>query len=484
MFAAGCASAPKAASPSPQQASFRVKPPPVGPAPRLVLPQFESVRLDNGFRVLVGERHEPPLVHIELVFAAGSGSDPEGQAGLAALTYRWLLEGAGPYEAIALDKAFAALGATPAVQVEPDGARIGVTVLSEHSLAALALLAQVALNPRFAPAGFALRKTQQLADLAALESDPVFVAREHFASAAYGRNHPYGHVALGTQASIEGLGAQAGRDFYAKHVGPKATALIMTGDITLTGATALAQRYFGSWVAPAERPPAPPPVQADSASPIQRIDREGLSQTELLVGRPALPAGDEDEAGLQIASAAMGGMFSSRLNLDLREQHGYAYGAHAAFDPRQGPGPWLAYAAVRSNVTAPALAAMLDDLGKLPVRPFSRQEVEAARRGLINAMPGEFESAGDLGRALARIYLLEQPLDRYQRLSSALLSTQASRIDQVAVRIMHPSALTIVTVGDPQVLATQLAKITFDPPRAVSTLETIPLEPSRSIDAR
>jgi zinc protease len=157
-LASSCATRP-ALLPSPARETFRAAPPPVGGSPVLRLPRFEQATLGNGLTVLVCQRHNPALVDVRVAFAAGSGSEPLGDAGLAALTYGWLLQGAGEFDALGLDAAFAALGDTPSVRVDPDGAEIGVTVLSPYASAALALLAQVVLHPKLEDAGFARRQS-------------------------------------------------------------------------------------------------------------------------------------------------------------------------------------------------------------------------------------------------------------------------------------------------------------------------------------
>jgi zinc protease len=464
----GCAGreTPTAISRAPAR-DFRAGPPPVPPAPELALPRFLEARTRNGVRVLSSERHALPIVSLNLAFAAGSASDPDSQAGLAALAYGLLLEGAGDRDAAELAAAFALLGATPVLQVEPDGALLSVTVQTERLPEAVALLSQVALHPRFTEAGFERRKAQQLADLAAFESEPSYVAQRAFLSLAYGPTHPYGHTYLGTSESVARLSFQDAREFHMRRIGPETLAVIITGDVDPAHANALVEQHFGAWRTPARAPAAPvlPPQRRDG--PIVYVERSGLNQTTLLVGRPTIPAGHPQEAALDIASAIVGGLFSSRLNLNLRERHGYSYGVKARFSPRRGPGPWVAYTAVRADVTAAALNELMGELSALPVRPFSERETDEARRSLTAALPGEFETAGDLAAAAARIHWYAQPLDRYALWVAKLRQATAGDVEEAGILYMQPASLHVVAVGDPQVLQTQLARVQLNPPREV-----------------
>jgi zinc protease len=469
----GCLSSPQ---PRPRQVNapineaWRAQPPPVGPPPELVLPQFERATLPNGLTILVSERGDAqPVVTAELVFGAGSAADPAAGAGLASLTYALLQEGAGNYDALALDAAFASLGASPELSVDADGATLGVTVLREHAEAALTLLADLAQRPTLDREGFDRRKDQQLANIARRSSEPTFVGQQVFLARAFGSEHPYGHGTLGTRASVTRLQRADAQEFYAREVGPSTCALVFTGDVTLREAVAWATTPFGGWTSEAHRPEPPGFLEPASAQPIHAIEQSGLSQTRLLVGRPALPVGDPREAALQIATAAIGGMFSSRLNLNLRERNAYTYGAKAMLDIRRGPSPWTAYAAVRADATGAALNEVMSELAKLPSAELTQSEVDTARNGLIASLPGRFESSDDLASAAATIFSLETPLDRYTRLVASFREASTAHVNEVALQMLTAQTMTIVTVGDPAVLASQLPHVRLERPREIRT---------------
>ncbi|NMO20313.1 insulinase family protein, partial [Pyxidicoccus fallax] len=238
--------------------AFRATPPKPGNPPDLVLPTFERATLDNGLTVLVSTRKELPLVFAGVAFAAGSSQDPKGKEGLAELSYRMLLEGAGKRDTVALDNAFADLGVSPMVDTEPDGAQVGVRVLKSNLDPALALLADMVLRPTFDPKAFERRKKQQLADLARSLSSPYVLGQLVVLSAIFGDDHPYGHTSDGLPHTVQTLTLADAKGFYQRHAAPRAAALILTGDITLDEAVALAKKHLGTWKGNATPPPAPP----------------------------------------------------------------------------------------------------------------------------------------------------------------------------------------------------------------------------------
>ena len=461
-------------TPAANPESFRATAPKPGEPPDLVLPTFERATLDNGLTVLVSTRKELPLVFAGVAFAAGSAQDPKGKAGLAELSYRMLLEGAGKRDTVALDNAFGDLGVSPGMDVQPDGAQVGVGVLKSNVDPALALLADMVLRPTFNPQAFERRKKQQLADLARDLSSPIVVGQLATLNAIYGGDHPYGHMSDGLPHTVQALTLAEAKSFYQRHAGPRAAALILTGDITLDEAVALAKKHLGTWKGNA-KPPEPPPAPA--APPRQQVlvvPKPELAQTFILVGRPGIATTHQDKAALELATTVFGGFFGSRLNMNLREAKGYSYGAGAFLDPRLGVGPLLSYTAVRQDVTGPALSEVVKEMTGLQERPISEKELESAREGLIRAVPGGFETVEGLGSTAASIYFKRQPLDELKREVEGLRNASAAEVQRVAELYLAPGAMQIVLVGDPATIQEQvgplnLGKLTPVEPDAAPT---------------
>jgi zinc protease len=461
---AACATTPEPAprpepAPAPQledAEAFRAQPPAPGKPPELVLPTFEQAKLDNGLTVLVSTRRQLPLVFVGVAFAAGSSQDPADKAGVSDITYKMLLEGAGGKDTIALDNAFADLGVSPSVSVNPDGAVLGVRVLARNADPALALLADVVRRPTFAQKDFDRRKKQQLADLVRRMGSPFFLAQQAYLKAVFGEGHPYSHPVGGVPDTVEKLTLPEVKRFYQRHVGPRSAALVVTGDVTREQAVEWAKKYFGDWKGEALPPPVPPAPPAPPRELVRFVPKPGLQQTFVMVGRPGIAMGHPDEYSLELATTVFGGFFGSRLNMNLREAKGYTYGAGANVDARLGVGPLTAYSAVRADVTGPALTEFMRELSDLQVRPITSKELEAAREGLIRSFPGGFETVEGLGASAAALFFKRRPMDEFARTVEGLEKATPAEVQRVAEAYLNPTAMQIILVGDPDVIQKQV----------------------------
>lgn len=436
--------------------AFRNQPPKPGEPPELVLPKFEQAKLDNGLTVLVSTRKELPLVYVGMAFAAGGSQDPQGKWGLADISYKMMVEGAAGKDSQALDQAFQDLGVSPSVSVNPDGAFIGVRVLERNADAALGLLSDVVRKPNFAQKDFDRRKKLQLAELVRAMGSPGFLAQQAYLNAVFGPEHPYGHPVSGLPATVDTVTLKDVKGFYQKSVGPRAAALVMTGDVTLEQAVARAKKFFGDWKGSAALPPVPPAPAAPPRQQVVYVPKAGLDQTVVVLGRPGVAAGHPDEYPLELATTVFGGFFGSRLNMNLREDKGYSYGAGASADARLGVGPLTASSAVRADVTGPALTEFFHEMKGIRERPITEKELEAAREGLIRAIPGEFETVEGLGASAAQLFFLRRPMDEYARTVEGLEKATPAEVQRVAEAYLGPDAMQVVLVGDPEVIQKQV----------------------------
>lgn len=463
------ATAPKTAEPPADKEPWRAERPKPGDAPELVTPKFQKTTLKNGLTVYVVERHDLPLVSLAVATSAGTAQDPKGKAGLAELTYRTLLEGAGKRDAIALEQAFNDLGGEPFVLTRPDGAMVGTKVLTRNAGEALQLLADVVQRPQLEKEAFELKQREQLNALAAAAGSPGYLAQWAFANVLYGAEHPYGQVGSGTPESVSALKVNDVKSFWKKNAGPKASALVVTGDVTLDQAKQWAEKYFGKWKGSAGRPPVPPEVNAAAKRQIVLVPKAGLAQTVIAMGRPSIESGHPDEAALELASTVFGGFFGSRLNMNLREDKGYSYGAGAYVDARRGDGPLVASSSVRADVTGASVKEFLNELQGLKERPITEQELKAAKDGLVRSLPGTFDTVEDLSRSAAGLFWEDKELDHYQKLVDRLESATPAQVQAAAEKYFDPSTLSLVMVGDPdqvmlQVEPLQLGKVEVRPP--------------------
>jgi zinc protease len=464
--------------------AFRAHQPTPGKSPALVLPVFEQVKLDNGLTVIINARHELPLVFLGVAFANGSSQDPASQEGLADITYKMLLEGAGGKDTIALDNAFADLGESPSVAVNPDGALIGVRVLTRNADKALSLLSDVTRKPTFAQKDFERRKKQQLADLVRRLGNPWFLARYAYMQAAFGARHPYGHPVPGVPASVNKLTLPDVKRFYQKNVGPKATALVVVGDITREQAVEWAKKYFGDWKGEATLPQPPPAPPAPPRDTLRVVYKPGLEQTFIMVGRPGVAAGNPDQYALELATTVFGGFFGSRLNMNLREAKGYTYGAGANSDARLGVGPLNADSQVRANVTGPALTEFLHELTDIKTRPITSQELESAREGRIRSFPGVFETGAWVGANAASLFFKRLPMDEFSRQIAGLEKATPAEVQRVAEAYFNPAVMQIILVGDPDIIQNQVGTLNLGklvPVDVLGTSQSSPPPPGKAV---
>ncbi|RKH30737.1 M16 family metallopeptidase [Corallococcus sicarius] len=446
-------------TPAPDAEAFRATQPKPGAPPELVLPTFEKAQLDNGLTVIISTRKELPLVFVGIAFASGVSQEPPAKLGVADLSYRMLLEGAGKRDTVDLDNAFGDLGVSPALSVDPDGAFVGARVLTRNVDAAMDLLADVVLRPTFDAKAFERRKKQQLGELVRRMGDPNFLAQQAYYQAVFGKDHPYGHTSGGTPKTVQSLTLADAKNFYKKNTGPRAAALIMTGDVTLPQAMEWAKKHFGGWKGGAVAPKPPPAPPAPPREQVRLVPKPGLEQTVVLVGRPGLAAGHPDEYALELATTVFGGFFGSRLNMNIREDKGYSYGANASLGTRLGVGPLTAYAAVRQDVTGPALNEFIKELSGLKTKPITEQELAAAREGLIRAFPGAFETVEGLGGSAAQLYFHRRPMDEFKRTVEGLRGASAAEVQRVAEAYLDPAAMQVVLVGDPLVIQEQVSPL-------------------------
>jgi zinc protease len=336
-----------------QERPNRTQPPPLGPPAPLALPAIEKLELTNGLAVWLVEAHEVPLVQLNLVIHAGSGDDPAAAFGLASLTAAMLDEGAGARSALEIADEVEFLGAELGTTSSFDASAVRLNVPVRALERALPLMADVALEPTFPAAELERLRDERLTALLQARDDPASVAGAAFPRAVYGDSHRYGTGAAGTTASLSAFTPQELTAFHAQRYRPSNATLIVVGDITAATVLPLLERSFGAWQADDSAPRV-----AVSAAARQRgrqvtiVDMPGAEQSQIRVGTVGVARSTPDYFALQVLNTVLGGSFTSRLNQNLRETHGYAYGANSRFDMRLSPGPFAAAAGVQTDKTA------------------------------------------------------------------------------------------------------------------------------------
>jgi zinc protease len=417
-------------------------------------PAFDRHTLSNGLSLIMAPMPGRPLVTGSLILRNGAADDPQAVAGATALAARALSEGTERYDAVALVEATERLGAGLHADAGWDASTVSVEVPVERLEAALALLAELAAHPTFPPREVDRLREERLNDLLQAHAEPRRRVDEAFIGTVYDASSPYHQPSGGLAATVEGLDAERLARAWRRGFDPARMTLIIAGDLDGAGGRGpvdMAETLFGSWTAAAGAAALGGPVASESlveSVQIKLVDRPGSVQTEIRVGHVGVPRRIDNYAGLSVMSAILGGLFNSRLNMKLREEKGYTYGASAGFDPRRGAGPFSARVAVNTEVTVPALVDLLAELNRIREAPVAATELVAARDFLAGVFPLRFETPGPVVGALSGVVVHDLPDDELATYRARIDAVTAEDVQAIARAQIHPDRAAIVMVGD------------------------------------
>lgn len=438
------------------------RPAPDPPRP-WAFPHVEMRALDDGLTLLAAPVHTLPLVSVLVVAAAGADTDTAGTEGLAALAARSMVEGTGQHDGASFALAAEQLGTTIDAGADWDGAYASFTALTPKAEAAMALLAETVVTPAFPSREVERLKAERLADIAQTEKEPRGLADEHFAAVAYRAGSRFARPLGGTRASVGTFDAAACRAHHAAHWHRAGSTVIVVGDVTVDGATAMVQRALAGW-----RGAPVPRRQVDDARTtagrrVLVVDRPGATQSELRVGHVAVPRTHPDYFPLVLGNAILGGLFNSRLNMNLRERNGFTYGAGSGFDWRRQAGPFVASAAVETAVTEPALREMLAELEAIRAAPVAPSELDLARQYLDGVFPLRYETTGAIADALAARVTFGLPEDWFATYRERVRAVTSEQVQAAMQAHLDPAAWQIVVVGDAATVAPVLERMAIGP---------------------
>jgi predicted Zn-dependent peptidase len=441
----------------------RSKPPALGPVRALQLPPVQKLRLSNGLPVLVVELHEVPVVQVNVVVRAGAGADPRGKPGLASMTADLLDEGAGSRSALAIADELDYLGADLRTRAGWDASTVALHVPVKRFGAALPIFADVVLRPAFAVAELDRVRKDRLTELLQLRDEPSAIASVAFANALYGRDHRYGLPIIGTETAVRGFTRTDLAAFHERVYQPGNSAIVVVGDVTAPAVQAELEQAFGGWKAANPRTPAAVPAAAQVRDRgIWIVDRPGSAQTEIRIGRIGPPRSTADYFPLTVMNTILGGSFTSRLMQNLREQHGYAYGARSSFDYRLSTGPFVAGAAVQTDKTGPALTEFFNELGAIR-RTVTEAEVAKAKNYVALSFPSEVETTGDIASKLEEQFVYGLPDGWLDSFVTNVGAVTAADVKRVAEQSVDPAKVVITLVGDRRKIEAEVRALNLGP---------------------
>jgi zinc protease len=426
----------------------------------LQIPVPESFSLPNGLTVLVNERPGLPVVSASLVVNTGSEANPVDRPGLASFTAAMLDEGTARLGALEIADEVARLGASLSTGSTADSMQVTGGSLRRTFPALLDIMADLARHPAFPDEEIERQRASRLASLAQQRDNPGAVSNAAMYAALYGPGHPYGYTELGTDASNRAIAKADLQRFWSSHVVPSNAALVVSGAIAVAELRPLVEQAFGDWPRGAATPPSLGEPQTTGAR-LVLVDRSGAPQTQVRIASIGVPRATPDYESILVMNEALGGLFSSRINLNLREQHGYTYGAGSQFTFRRSAGPFYVASAVRTDVTAPAVAEVFKEIGRIREAPLTLEELALAKDSLVRSLPSQFETSGRVTSSTANTFVYGLGIDYYTKIQARLSAVSLDQVTAAAERYIVPDRLIVVAVGDTARIRGPLEKLSL-----------------------
>ncbi|CAN5423418.1 hypothetical protein BH24GEM3_BH24GEM3_24680 [soil metagenome] len=469
---AGCApAAPAPVAPGAAADVDRTAMPAPQATPSVDLPDVQRRTLSNGLRLWIVERHDVPLVSMQLVVNAGSAAEPAAGAGLASFTAAMLDEGTTRRSALEIADEIDFLGANLNSGASYDASFVSLSTLRRNLDQALDIFADVVTNPTFPEQELTRVRNERLASMIQALDQPTAIARQQFDLRIYGPEHPYGRPIEGTPITLRGLNQQQMQEFYRTYYRPNNAHLIVVGDVRPDQLVAQLEQALGGWqqgeVPPVRYPPAP---SAQASTRVYLIDKPGAAQSEIRIGHLGVPRSSEDYFPLLVMNTILGGAFTSRINLNLREDKGYTYGARSAFEMRRELGGFVASAGVQTPSTRESVIEFMKELeGIRGAIPLTEQEVEFAKNSIVRREPLGLETNGQIASRIQEMILYDLPPDYLDSYTQRVAAVTHADVERVARQYLTPERFAIVVVGDRSVVEEGLRALPY--PVEIVTLD-------------
>ncbi|MEP6938382.1 MAG: pitrilysin family protein [Rudaea sp.] len=427
--------------------------PDVSAFPDLAFPAVQRGKLKNGIEVILAERHAIPITHVQLQFDAGYAADQGRKLGTASFEDTMLDEGTKTLDSVEIAKRKQRLGAVIGAGSGLDTSSVSLNALNAELAPSLELFADIVRNPAFRDADIERIRAQWLADIAQEKTQPNGMALRALPPLLYGPNHAYGipFTGTGTEAAIKALTVADLVAFHDDFIRPDNARIFVVGDTTLATILPLLDKTFGDWAAPASAIPKKnlAHVAAQKKPRVYLINRADSPQSLILAGALVAPTTAPDYLPVQTANAIFGGTFTSRLNMNLRENKRWAYGARSSIQDALGERPLLLQAPVQTDKTAESLSEALKEVRAIAATtPPTAAEIDKIKSQRVRALPGSFETSAAVLGALTTNQLYGRPDNYVPMLKQNIEAQTVEQVDAAARQVFVPDALTWVVVGD------------------------------------
>ena len=436
-----------------------------GPGPRRAFHFPAVVRhvLPNGLRVVVAPLSRLPLVTVVALIDAGAACEGPSVEGVSSLTASAIGEGTARLDGVELAEQFEALGSGFDASSDWDESIASLTVTPVRLEAAMLLLGEVLTTPRFLERDVLRLKAERLADLLQQQVEPRGLAEDRFAEYLYVSGSRYGVPDGGSADSVREIQPRNIREFHATRYVPGATTLIVVGDVTPEVVLRLAVRALGAWSGTVKEAPRLDDRARGGGPRVHIVGRQDAPQTELRVGHLGLARAHPDYFPVTVMNAVLGGLFSSRINLNLRERHAYTYGAKSAFDWRRSMGPFVVATAVKTEVTAAATREILTEIDRMRTDTVTADELSLATDYLDGVFPVRYETTRAVAEAIAVAEVFSLGEGYYSSYRERIRAVTVEDVHRVAGQHLHPDQLVIVAVGDAAVIQPPLEALGAGP---------------------
>ena len=437
--------------------------PPAGPIRSFDFPPVHAEALDNGLRIRSVQVRRLPVVTAVVVLDAGEGLLDRSRAGLAVLTGDCLEGGTARRSGVELAEALEGIGAGLSIGSGWDSTTVSLSCMADRLDDAMGLLAEVLLQPAFPDDEVERVRGQRLAAIRQREMDPAGIATDASRRLTYAEGVSYGRPLGGTVESVGPFSRDAAAGFAEGRYRPRGSGLVVVGDVDAGQVRSLAETHFGEWTGDAGRGDELNAEPRSRERGIVVVHRADAVQSELRIGHVGQARSTPDYFPLRLLNTILGGAFTSRLNLNLREKHGFTYGVRSRFLVRRGAGPWCVSAAVGTDVTADAVREAVSEIRTLVAEGPREEEVGAARDYLAGVFPLQLETTGQIASRISELLVYDLPDDYYARYRDRIRSVTRAEAHEAARRCVRPDEMTVVVGGDAEEVQGPLEELGWGP---------------------
>jgi zinc protease len=433
----------------------RTKPPQPGPITLIGFPKFITTETPGGTPVYLVENHEQPLVSVTLYLQDGSATDTPGKEGLAAMSAELLTKGTATRSATEIAEEIDFVGGSLGASASWDSSTISTAILTRYLPTALDLFSDVVLNPAFAGAELDRAKLQRIASIMQAKSDPGYLSETIFSRIVFD-SHPYALEAGGTEESVPNFTSDALRSHYSAISSPSNAFFVAAGDVFESDLLGMLGHRFSSWknIPAGSKNAAAPPLQKKNR--VALVEKPQAVQSAIRVGHIGIARNHADYVACYVLNMLLGGYFNSRINLNLREKHGFTYGARSFFDTRKQTGAFAVSTEVRTEVTARAVEEIINELTLIRKEPVSPDELSMVKNYIIGSFPLSIETPQQVAGRIATLALFGLDSDYYDTFRDTVAALSREDLLRAAETYIHPESVTIAASGDAKALESSM----------------------------